>query len=149
MCMIKRRRMAKVVLMVILFAPLVTLAATKGDTSVAVSKQEAVLIDLFKWVLGFMLAGQFFWIRKYMTDNEKKHDAHDTRFAAAEVKRSEADKAQWEAIGAITVTLNQLVGEHNANNQRRSTDPPEYNASYCRTNDGQRRADREREGDGT
>lgn len=138
MCMIKKRMKARVILLCLLFAPIVVLAATGGDTTVPVPSNYKEYIDLFKWFISIVLAGQFFWIQKYMRDNEKKHDGHESGRKALEERSHDVHREQWEAIGNLAQTLNQLVGEHRqaVGSHRRASDPPNAEHTHCRHTNG-------------
>lgn len=146
MCMIKKRMKARLILFFLTFLPIVVLAATGGDTNVSVPHQHKEYIDMFKWGLGIVLAGQFFWIQKYMRDNEKKHDGHESGLRSIQTRQNEVNREQWEAIGNLAQSLNQLVGEHRAMHSgattHRATDPPEIDFTKVRTHHGERQDDR-------
>ena len=109
MCMVRNKKWAQTILFVIMFAPLGVLAATGGDTTMFITPQQKAVLDLFKWVIGFMLAGQFFWVRKYMIDNEAKHKAHDSDIG--EITRN---------LATVSAILHELHGEHKVMSKRAS-----------------------------
>jgi hypothetical protein len=132
MCMVDRKIKSRVMLLLLTFAPLAALAATGGDTNISITAEQKSIIDLFKWVIGIALAGQFFWIRKYMTDNEKKHEGHKEALASNKEGNRDTHREQWQAISNLATALARLDGEHTMATHRRSEDPVGNNVQHTR-----------------